>query len=256
MIQQLGMLLITGLVLQEPPKDTAQSKDPVPAVREPSSREVEWKEGVAIPIRLAVASPSRELMTTLAFPEESIETAITGDGEITAIQKRGLLFLRLSRKSEGQLNVIGGSGTHYLLHLKAVADPDTEDFDSYVRIRKREEPKNPNALPRLGQTRPTASLELLQAMRLGLRPEGTRILRARGELALESSALEVRLIYVYDAQSYRGLVYEIRNTTTERQSVDASRLRGKDTALVLTALRENVLEPKATTRLYAVAWKE
>src|SRR5204863_5767127 len=67
------------------------------------------------------SSDLRECMTTLSFPEESIETAVTGwgEGEITAIQKRGLLFLRLAKKTEGQLNVIGGSGTHYLFYLRS-----------------------------------------------------------------------------------------------------------------------------------------
>ncbi|HXX92498.1 MAG TPA: hypothetical protein VEN81_02625, partial [Planctomycetota bacterium] len=81
---------------------------------------IDWKEGMTLPVRVPVVGPGRELMTTLSFPEESIETAVTGwpEGEITAIQKRGLLFLRLAKKSEGQLNVIGGSGAHYLLYLK------------------------------------------------------------------------------------------------------------------------------------------
>jgi hypothetical protein len=93
-------------------------------------------------------------------------------------------------------------------------------------------------------------------MRLGLRPENGRILRAGRELAYESPTLEVRLLYVYDAQSYRGLIFEVRNPTSVRQSVDVSRFRGQGTSLVLTALRENVLEPKAETQLYALVWKD
>jgi hypothetical protein len=219
---------------------------------------VEWKEGMTIPVRVPTAAPGRELMTTISFPEETIETAITGwpEGEITAIPKRGLLFLRLIRKSEGQLNVIGGSGAHYLIYLSGVDPSDPQSYDSYVKIQKREESRKGDALPKRLPRRPGAVVELVQAMRLGLRPDGAKVLRAKRELAFESASLEVRLLYVYDTQSYRGFIYEVKNTTDERQSVDASRLHGKGTPLVLSALRENVLEPKATTRLYAVTWKE
>src|ERR1700690_1330724 len=62
-----------------------------------ASPPVEWREGLTIPVRIPLSSPGHEFMTTLSLPEESIETAITGwgEGELTAIPKRGLLFLRL-----------------------------------------------------------------------------------------------------------------------------------------------------------------
>ena len=251
-------LLAALLVPQDSgqPLPSVPGKEAGPAPTSPGW--VEWREGVTIPVRVPTAAPGRELMTTIAFPEDSIETAITGwpEGEITAIQKRGLLFLRLAKKSEGQLNVIGGSGAHYLFYLKGVESPEPDAYDTYVRIRKKEEAKGSDPLPKRPARRPSGALELVQAMRLGLRPEGAKILRAKRELAYESSSLEVRLLYVYDAQSYRGYVYEVRNTSGERLSVDASRLHGKGTPLVLSALRENVLDPKAVTRLYAISWKE
>lgn len=219
---------------------------------------VEWTEGTTIPVRVPVAGPGRELMTTLSFPEESIETAVTGwpEGEITAIQKRGLLFLRLAKKSEGQLNVIGGSGNHYLFYLNGVEGAEPDGYDSYIKIQRKDELRKSDALPKRQNRRPSGALDLVQAMRLGLRPEGAKILRARRELAYVSTSLEVRLLYVYETQSYQGYVYEVKNTSGERLSVDASRLHGKGTALVLSALRENVLEPKSVTRLYAVTWKD
>ncbi len=224
----------------------------------PKSGAVEWKEGVPIPVRIPIAAPGRELMTTLSFPEESIETAVAGwpEGDITAIPKRGLLFLRLTKKSEGQLNVIGGSGTHYLVYLTGVEGSSPEAYDAYLRIDRKEGPRKGAVLPKRQSRRPGGALELLQAMRLGLRTEGTRILRAARELVYESSSMEIRLLYVYEAPSYRGFLYEVRNRTRDRQSVDASRLHGKGAALVLSALRENVLEPDSTTRLYAVTAKD
>src|SRR5437899_3103183 len=121
--QRLAAILLSGLLFQERPGDPGLPAGGLATPAGPEAvRTVEWKEGVAIPIRVPVAQPARECMTTLSFPEETTETAITGwkEGEITAVQKRGLLFLRLAKKSEGQLSVIGGSGTHYLFYLRGV----------------------------------------------------------------------------------------------------------------------------------------
>ena len=43
-----------------------------------TSKEITWREGAAIPVRVPVAVPEREYMTTLSFPETRIETATTG----------------------------------------------------------------------------------------------------------------------------------------------------------------------------------
>src|SRR5579872_6219437 len=122
LLQEIAAILITGVLFQEkPPTSLVPGKD-LPGEDASARRTVVWKEGTSIPLRVPVVAPGKEFMTSVSFPEEGIETAVTGwkDGEITAVQKRGLLFLRLAKKSEGQLNVIGASGTHYLLLLKGV----------------------------------------------------------------------------------------------------------------------------------------
>ncbi|HVR86051.1 MAG TPA: type-F conjugative transfer system secretin TraK [Planctomycetota bacterium] len=251
--------LLAALLLQEPsPAGVPEGGSPPSASPPASSRTVEWKEGVTIPVRVPVAKPGRELMTTLSFPEDSIDTAITGwqEGEITAIQKRGLLFLRMVKRSEGQLNVIGGSGTHYLLFLQGVAADDDAAYDAYLKIRKKEAAGAVLGLPQRPVRRPSGAVELLQAMRLGRRPEGLRIFRAKRELALESPSLEIRLLYVYDGTSYRGYLYEVKNWSSLRQALDASQLGGKGPALVLSSFRENVLDPGSVTRLYVITWKD
>jgi hypothetical protein len=259
LIQWLALAFVAGLLPQEkagtpilPTGDLAGEEATI------ARRMVLWKEGTAIPLRIPVAAPGKEFMSCVSFPEEGIETAVAGwkDGDITAVQKRGLLFLRLARKSEGQLSVIGASGTHYLLTLKGVENPEAGSFDDYLKILKKEESRHSDPLPKRANHRPSGALELIQAMRLGLHPEGVKILRAKRELAYESPTLEIRLVYVYDAQSYRGMIYEVKNLTEERQVVDSSHLRGQGTALILTALRENVIPPQTTTRLYAVTWKD
>jgi hypothetical protein len=251
-------LLLAVLTAQEsasgilvPPKSGGDAAPKAPPA-------IDWKEGLLISVRVPLSTPGHELMTTLALPEESIETAITGwgEGDLTAIPKRGILFLRLNRKSEGQLNVIGGSGTHYLFYLKGVEASDPDSYDSYVKIRKKEDAPKADVLPKRENRRPSGAVELVQAMRLGLHPANVKILRAGHELAFESPFLEVRLLYVYDAPSYRGMIFEVQNMTTVRQAVDASRIRGKGTELILTALKDNVLEPKSVTRLYALTWKD
>ncbi len=245
-------LVLSAVSFQETLSPPQGPSAPVPR----ENRVVDWKDGATVRVRVPVASPSHQLMTTVAFPEETIETAISGwaESDITAVEKRGLLFVRLTRKSEGQLNVIGGSGTHYLLYLTGVEETNPGAYDDYLRIRREEEPKG--MLARRRERRPSGALELIQAMRLGLRPEGTRILRAARELAYESPILEVRLLWVYQTGTYSGYVYEVANRTRARQAVDASRFRSGATPLILTALRENILEPEKSTRLYAVAWKE
>ncbi|HVR85586.1 MAG TPA: type-F conjugative transfer system secretin TraK [Planctomycetota bacterium] len=252
-----NFMLVAALAQQNDlERPVPPGKEPAPSPKE--STVIEWKEGVTIPVRVPVVGPGRELMTTLSFPEESIETAVTGwpEGEITAIQKRGLLFLRLAKKSEGQLNVIGGSGAHYLVYLRGVDSLDSDTYDPYVKIKKKEDAPKGDLLPKRQNPRPSGAVELLQAMRLGLHPEGVKILRAKRELAFEAPYLEVRLLYVYDAQSYRGMIFEVKNPTDIRQAVDASHFRGRGTALILSAMKENVVEPKSVTRLYALTWKD
>lgn len=228
---------------------------PAPS-REPSR--VDWSPGAILSVRVPVASPGREYMSAISFPEGTLDTAIAGwpEGELTAIQKKGLLFLRLAKKSEGQLNVLGGSGTHYLLFLKGVENPAPDTYDAYLEIRKTPEARPAEIPLARREQRPSQALLLLQAMRRGLRLDGIRILRARGELAYESPVLEIRLLTLYDAPGFLGLIYDVRNRSSERQALDASRLRGKGTQLVLTALKDNLLGAGSATRLYAVMVKE
>ena len=217
---------------------------------------VAWKEGVAIRVRIPVAGPDRKCMTTIAFPEDKIETAVSGWGEeLTAVDNGGRLFLRLSKKSEGELGVIGTSGTHYLLYLVGVEEPKPSAYDRYVRVTKADD-RPSNALPKRAQRRPTGAIALLQAMRLGLRPEGGRILRAAGEPAFQSETIETSLAYVYQTPDFTGYIYDLENRTEVGQAVDASRIKAKQGTLVLSSLRENVVPARGKTRLYAVFWRE
>jgi hypothetical protein len=250
---------ILALLAFFPPDLGAQGAEKQDPGLSTTSREIEWKEGHVLRIRVPVAQPDRELMTTLAFPEERIETAITGwpEGSITATARRGLLFLRLPKKADGHLSVIGGSGTHYLLYLEGVEKPEGGFFDAYVKVR-RENPSSPKGPPAAmkGRPRPVGSLELIQAMRTGDWPEGAVIVRAKREVAQRTDRIELRLLYVYMLGSYVGRVYELENLTLSRLPIDASRFRAKEEVLIASGLRENVLGPREATRLYAVFWRD
>jgi hypothetical protein len=252
----LAVLAILGAVSGDA---AAETQDQAVGGPSPSSREVQWKDGEVIRVRVPVALPDHEVMTTIAFPEERIETAITGwpEGSITATARRGLLFLRLPKKTEGHLSVIGGSGTHYLFYLEGVEKPEETRPDAYLKIRRESAAPPPvSPPPGKGRPRPVGALELIQAMRTGLHPEGAVIVRARGEVAHRSDRVELRLVYVYKLGSYVGRVYDLENLTLARIPVDASRFRAKDETLVASGLRENVLGPREVTRLYTVFWRD
>lgn len=257
-----ALLVMVSLLLPARPVQEGKGGDPEvkkAAVAEQvpdGGRTVAWKEGVAVRVRVPVAGPDLKRMTTIAFPEERIETAVSGWGEeLTAVDNGGRLFLRLSRKAEGELGVIGASGTHYILYLAGVDDPKESAYDRFLRVTKDgDRPADP--LPKRSVRRPTGAIALLQSMRLGLRPEGGRILRAGGEAAFQSETLETRLTYVYLTPDYAGYVYDLENRTEVGQAVDASRLKAREGVLVLTSLRENVVPPRGKTRLYVILWKE
>src|SRR5258706_9378007 len=112
-------------------------------------------------------------MTAVAFPETGIRSAVTGWGQsaLTAIQKGNLLFLRLSKKAEGQLNVIGDSGTHYLLYLEAVDGKAAGGYDAFVKIvRPPAEGPDPPLAPKgthAPRPQPKGTLDPVRLMRLG-----------------------------------------------------------------------------------------
>ena len=227
-----------------------------------SPRIMEWKEGSELRVRVPIATDKLEAMSTIAFPEDGIGAAVTGwaPSSITAVQKGGYLFLKLTKKSAGQLNVIGESGTHYLLYLEGVAPEDPAGYDSFVKITR---PKQgapapaPLAKAKSGdRPKPKGALELMRAMRVGARPEGARILRAKGEVLLVHPEIEIRLLFVYEHAPYVGRIYDVRNLTSRKLALDASKFRALGETLVLSGLRENVVSAGGSTRFYTVFWKD
>jgi hypothetical protein len=225
-----------------------------------ASKTREWKEGAEIRLRVPLATETHEVMCAVAFPEAAIRSAVTGWGEstLTAVQKGNFLFLRLSKRVEGQLNVIGESGTHYLLYLEAVDAKGPGGYDSFVKIVRPSPPGDGQAArntTKVERPKPKGALDLIRSMRLGNRREGTRVLRAKGELVYSSPDVELRLLFVYQGSSYIGRIYEVRNLSGRKLALDASRFRAGGDELVLSGLRENVIPPGGVSRLYTVFWR-
>lgn len=251
----LGLLLLAGVAGAQESGEAAGSP---PAT--PSSQLRPWREGAEIRLRVPLASESHELMTAVAFPETGIRSAVTGWGQsaLTAIQKGNLIFLRLTKKAEGQLNVIGDSGTHYLLYLEAVDPKVPTGYDAFVKIVR---PQLDASEPGKAQTgrherpKPKGALDLIRLMRLGDRREGMRVIRAKSELIFSSDDVELRLLFVYDASPYVGRIYEVRNRSVRKLALDASRFRAAGEDLILSGLRENVIPPGGVSRLYTIFWR-
>lgn len=246
------LLLPRGGSAQEPgPRPPAEPGGAASQVRE-------WREGAEIRLRVPLATETHELMSAVSFPETAIRSAVTGwgDSTLTSVQKGNYLFLRLSRRAEGQLNVIGESGTHYLLYVQGVEAKEPGAYDAFVKIVRPAPPVEGTPSVRRGERpKPKGALDLIRAMRLGERREGTRVLRAKAELVHASSDIELRLLFVYQSSSYVGRIYEVRNLSGRNLALDASRFRALGEDLVLSGLRENVIPPGGVSRLYTVFWR-
>jgi hypothetical protein len=193
-----------------------------------------------VEIRVPVSADARHPATVVTFPEESLEALVAGwnEGDLSVERRRENLFLKLLRRAEGDLHVLGVSGTLYRLALR----PADGAYDGHVRL----------LVPRAKAAREPAPLELIRAMRLGRRPENATVLRAEG-LLYAGPDVATRAAYIYDTDALRGYVLRVENTSAATVRVDPSRFTGRQ--LVLAGARDMVLEPGARTLVYLVFGK-
>ena len=191
-------------------------------------------------IRVPVSSDARHPATVVSFPEESLEALVAGwnEGDLSIERRRENLFLKLLRRAEGDLHVLGASGTLYRLAIR----PADGAYDGRVRI----------VPPPAKADREPAPLELIRAMRLGRKPDDASVLRADGLLYAGPDVL-ARAVYLYDAASLRGYVIQVENVSTFTVRLDPSRFTG--TRLVISGARDMLLTPGAKTRVYLVFGK-
>jgi len=193
-----------------------------------------------VEIRVPVSSDARHPAAVVSFPEESLEALVAGwnEGDLSIERRRENLFLKLLRRAEGDLHVLGASGALYRLAIR----PADGAYDGRVRIL----PPRPAA-----RTEP-APLELIRAMRLGRKPDDVSVLRADG-LLYAGPDVAARAAYLYDGATLRGYVIRVENVSAFTVRLDPSRFSGK--RLVLAGAREMLLAPGAKTSLYLVFGK-
>ncbi len=207
-------------------------------LQEERTREVLYVEKT-VEILAPVAGEARHRSTVVSFPEESLEALVVGwnEEDLSVERRRDRLFVKLLRRAEGDLHVLGASGTLYRLYVR----PAEKVFDGHVRI----------VLPGGDASRPT-SVDLLRAMRRGKVPAGVTVRRASGRV-YEGERFALSSRYVYDGESYRGYVLVLENRTREPLRLDLSRFSGE--GLDLVGATSLVVESEGRTRVYFVYGK-
>ncbi len=193
-----------------------------------------------VEVRVPVSGEARHRATVVSFPEDSLEALVAGwnEGDLSVERRREKIFIKLLRKAEGDLHVMGGSGTLYRLAIRASEGA----YDGHVRI----------VAPRTRERAAPESVELIRAMRLGRRPAEGTVLRSDAPVHA-SPELSARTAFVYETDAHRGYVVRVENVSDRTQRLDPSRFIGR--GLVLAGAREMLLEPGAKTLLYLVFWK-
>lgn len=190
-----------------------------------------------VEVRVPVSTDREHRSTVVSFPEESLEALVAGwnEGDLSVERRRENLFIKLLRKSEGDLHVLGASGTLYRLRIVPAEGPP----DGRVRLQ----------LPKEARKEAPEPVDLLRSMRLGRRPAEGSVLRA-SEPVYRSAEVDIRTAYVYDSASCRGYVLRVENLAGEPRRLDPSRFVGKN--LLLAGYREMLVGPGESTLLYLV----
>lgn len=193
-----------------------------------------------IEVRVPISTEAQHRATVVTFPEESLEAMVAGwnEGDLSIERRRENLFIKLLRKAQGDIHVMGSSGTLYRLSI--VAADGT--YDGQVRIRVPKEDKHP--VP--------DSVELLRAMRLGRKPADGVVFKA-DHVLFSCPEVTSRLAYIYETAAYRGFVVQVENVSASPQRLDPSRFVAKE--LLLVGTREMVIPPGQKTLMYIVFWK-
>ena len=176
-----------------------------------------------VEIRVSVSSESVHRATVVRFPEDSLEALVAGwnEGDLSIERRRENLFIKLLRKAQGDIHVLGASGTLYRLRIV----PAEEAYDGQVRL----------MLPKDARREVPESIDLIRAMRLGRRPAQGSVLRTDQSIHV-SDGWDAKVLYVYESSTYRGFVVRVESLSAGPQRLDPSRFMARD--LVLVALFE------------------
>jgi len=102
------------------------------------SREV-FASDRPVEVRVPVSTEAQHRATVVSFPEESLEALIAGwnEGDLSIERRRENLFIKLLRKAQGDVHVLGASGALYRLRIV----PADDAYDGHVRILAPKGPK-------------------------------------------------------------------------------------------------------------------
>lgn len=210
-------------------------QDPAPTGR---TRTVTYRED-RMEVWLPVAEPGKNPTVAVSLPEESVETIVVSwsDSDLSLERRGGTLFLKLLRPADGDLHVLGASGTLYRFFLRA-AGPGAPP-DAHVRV------VHPD------RRRPTraSAVDLLRSMRLGEIPEDAAV-RSSEELLHESPSSRLKLLHVYDAPPFLGFVLQLENSGGSPVRVDPSRWSAEGLLLIASARMR--LDPGEGSEIYLV----
>lgn len=191
-------------------------------------------------VRVPVSGEAQHRATVITFPEESLEALVAGwnEGDLSVERRRENLFIKLLRKAQGDIHVLGASGALYRLSVV----PAEGAYDGHIRILAPKEQKRPIPEP----------VELIRAMRLGRKPADGAVFKA-DKVIYSCPEVTARLAYLYETTAYRGFVLRVDNVSAAPQRLDPSRFVAKE--LVLVGAREMLIPPGEMTLMYLVFWK-
>lgn len=251
----LALLALAPAWGQDPSSDKTRSGGQV--------RKEIWKDGAILKVRVPISAESRHLMTAVTFPEESIQGIVQGwsESDISLDHKKGTLYVKLLKASEGHLYVVGASGTKYTLYIIPVdaAKEHSSRYDAELLIEKERTPGDKKSeearLPtKERHGKPIGSLDLVRAMRLGICPENGTVKKGDGRGIFKTEKLAATLAFKYEILAYAGYVLDVTNTSSGTVVLDLSRFSAP--GLVLVGAREMTVEPGQATRIYLVFWKD
>jgi hypothetical protein len=230
------------------PKSGEESKEAPLNPRVPAREPL--YDGNPIVVSVPVSRNGSALVTVVQIPEESIKTILVHlDNEELSLEQNGSkIFIKLLKRCEGFLDVLGESDTLYRLLLKPMTGGI---YDSTVKIQaaaisnKAPNPKRVEAKPR---STPEA-LKVLRAMRLS---EGlaSADIAAFDALLFRDEVVEARTLYIYETPTLVGYICRLSNRSDETLRVDLTRFAGS--GLVASATREFIVKAKGETILYFV----
>lgn len=202
------------------------------------TRTVLWNDS-GIAVRIPLSTPDWTAGTAILFPEESLDSIVVSWKEeaLSLERNRNILFLKLLKPAEGEIHVLGGSGTLYRIWVKPVSPKDP--YDAQVRIER----------PAPREKSPTPSLELIRAMRTRELPPGIQV-RSADQTLQRTPESEIQLRLLYDSPTYQGYTLVLRNTSRDPLRVDPSRFTAE--GLVLIGAAEMLLPPGGETELYLI----